>query len=71
VRAGDVIEPREPSRDHPAILDALQNPPLTRPEWISFDETKRAATIAHLPTEGTPPFPIELAQVVEYYATRL
>jgi small subunit ribosomal protein S4 len=71
VRAGDVVEPRESSREHPAILDALQNPPLTRPEWISFDEAKRAATVAHLPSEGNAPFPVELNQVVEYYATRL
>jgi small subunit ribosomal protein S4 len=71
VRSGDVIAPRERSREHPSIIDALQNPPLTRPEWISFDETKRAATVAHLPSDVLPPFPVELQHVVEYYTARL
>jgi small subunit ribosomal protein S4 len=49
----------------------LQNPPLERPEWLSFDEEKRSAAVRRLPVEGEPPFPVELPLVVEYYATRL
>lgn len=71
VRSGDTITARDRSRDHQAIVDALQNPPLERPEWISMDEQKRVATIVHLPTDAKPPFPVELHRVVEYYAKRL
>src|SRR5262245_15725200 len=46
VRVGDLVAPRERSREHVAILDALQNPPLERPEWIAFDEAKREARVA-------------------------
>jgi small subunit ribosomal protein S4 len=71
VRTGDVVGLRESRRDHPAVLDALQSPPLERPEWLSFDEDKRSAAVRHLPVEVEPPFPVELPLVVEYYATRL
>jgi small subunit ribosomal protein S4 len=71
VRSGDVIALRQASRNHPAVLDALQNAPLARPDWLLLDEEKRSAAVAHLPVEGHPPFPIELPLVVEYYATRL
>jgi len=71
MRTGDVVAVRESRRDHPAVLDALQNPPLERPAWLSFDEKKRSAAVRHLPVEGEAPFPIELPLVVEYYATRL
>ena len=71
VRTGDVIALRESSRDHPAVLEALQNPALARPDWLAVDERARSAAVKHLPVEGQPPFPLELPLVVEYYATRL
>ena len=71
LRTGDIIAIREKSRDHATVLDALQNPPLERPDWLLVDEAKRSAAVTHLPVEGHPPFPVELPQVVEYYATRL
>lgn len=71
VRSGDVVALRESRRNHPAVLDALQSPPLERPEWLSFDEERRSATVRRLPVEGEPPFPVELPLVVEYYARRV
>jgi small subunit ribosomal protein S4 len=71
VRVGDVAAVRERSRQHPSVLDALQNPPLERPEWLSVDQANLAATVRHLPSDVMPPFPVELQRVVEYYATRL
>jgi small subunit ribosomal protein S4 len=71
VRPGDVVAPREASRGHVAIIDALQAPPLERPEWIAFDETRREARMAHLPAGDAAPFPVDLQQVVEYYAKRI
>jgi len=68
VRAGDLIAPREKSRERQAIVDALQNPPLLRPEWLAFDEAKREARVTHLPGQSDTPFPVEMQQVVEYYS---
>lgn len=70
VRPGDAIAPRERSRGHQSILDAQQSPPLARPEWIAFDAATLSASVNHLPAMGDVPFPVELQQVVEYYATR-
>jgi len=70
VRPGDAIAPRERSRGHQSVLDAQQNPPLARPEWITFDAATQSASVNHLPAMGDVPFPVELQQVVEYYATR-
>lgn len=71
VRAGDVVSLRDRSRDHQTVLDAMQHPSLERPDWLSFDDAARSASVTHLPIEGKTPFPIELPLVVEYYATRL
>ena len=71
VRAGDIISARERSREHPVILDALQNPALTRPDWLAVDPERRVATVKALPDQGAPPFPVDLQRVVEYYATRI
>lgn len=71
VRAGDVIAPREKSRNHQLLLDALKSPALDRPEWIAFDEAKLEARLAHLPAGDAAPFPLAVQQVVEYYATRI
>lgn len=68
VRDGDTVTPREKSLGHQSILDALQKPSLARPEWLAFDETKRAARVAHMPGETDVPFPVELQQVVEFYS---
>lgn len=71
VRAGDVIAPREKSRNHQLLLDALKTPPLERPEWIAFDETKLEATLSHVPGGDAAPFPLAVQHVVEFYATRI
>jgi small subunit ribosomal protein S4 len=71
VRAGDVIAPREKSRSHQLLIDALKTPSLERPEWIGFDETKLEAKVAHLPAGDAAPFALVVQHVVEFYAKRL
>ncbi|HVY06800.1 MAG TPA: 30S ribosomal protein S4 [Burkholderiales bacterium] len=71
VRIGDVVTPRERSRNHQLLLDALKTPSLERPEWIAFDEARLEAKLAHLPAGDSAPFPLVVAHVVEYYATRI
>lgn len=71
VKTGDEIMLKIRALAIPAVIDALASPPLTRPEWIAFDETTRAARVTRLPMAEEVPFPIAIQQVVEYYANRL
>ncbi len=71
VRIGDAVNPHEKSTALPIIVSSLNEPALTRPEWISWDSTQKTARIAHLPAAGDVPLPVELQLVVEYYAQRL
>lgn len=71
VRVGDVIAPREKSRNHQLLLDALKAPSLSRPEWISFDEAKLEARLSHLPGGDAAPFELAVQHVVEFYTKRI
>ncbi len=71
VKPGDVISLTEKARRMPLVVETLAAPPLTRPEWLAFDEGKAAATVTRLPEANEVPFPIEVQHVVEYYAVRL
>lgn len=71
VRAGDIVVPREKSRSHQLLVDALKTTSLERPEWIAFDEAKLEARIAHLPAGNAAPFELAVQHVVEFYAKRI
>ena len=71
VRPGDRIQLTESARSIPVVVEALAEPALSRPEWLSFDEAEVAATVTRTPSPDEVPFPIDVQQVVEYYAVRL
>lgn len=71
LRAGDSITLKASSLQLPLVVETLKDLPLTRPEWLSWDEQQRTATIAHLPAAEDVPFPVDVQQVVEYYANRI
>jgi len=71
VREGDIFGPREKSRTHQSLVDALKTPSLDRPECIAFDELKLEAKLSHLPAGAAVPFPLVVQHVVKYYATRI
>ena len=71
VREGDIFGPREKSRTHQSLVDALKTPSLDRPECIASDELKLEAKLSHLPAGAAVPFPLVVQHVVEYYATRI
>jgi small subunit ribosomal protein S4 len=71
LRAGDEISIKEVSAKLPIVVETLGNLPLTRPEWLSWNEQALVAKVAHLPAPEDVPFPIDVQQVVEYYANRL
>ncbi|MDS4015596.1 MAG: 30S ribosomal protein S4 [Candidatus Accumulibacter sp.] len=71
VKTGDVISLSDKAKVIPMVVDTLADLPLTRPEWIGFDDAQHAATVTRTPDANEVPFPIEVQHVVEYYAIRL
>lgn len=71
IRAGDRISIKNKALQIPAVMDALANLPLQRPEWLEFNESEKTARITRLPMADEVPFPIEIQQVVEYYTQRM
>lgn len=50
------------------VQSSLENVALARPAWIGFDDGEKSATVTTLPDRDSVPFPIEIAQVVEFYS---
>ncbi|MHB8787401.1 MAG: 30S ribosomal protein S4 [Thauera sp.] len=71
VSPGDCIQLTERARSIPVVVEALAEPVLSRPEWLAFDEVAVAATVTRTPSPDEVPFPVDVQQVVEYYAVRL
>ena len=53
------------------VVESLAEPALSRPEWLVFDAAEFAATVTRTPAPDEVPFPVDVQQVVEYYAVRL
>ena len=71
IRPGDRIQLTERARGIPVVAESLAEPALARPEWLAFDEAAFAATVTRTPSPDEVPFPVDVQQVVEYYAVRL
>lgn len=71
LRPGDVITLTDKARRIGVVAASLAEPALTRPEWLNWDETNARATVARLPAADEVPFPVNVQDVVEYYAVRL
>ena len=71
VRPGDRIQLTERARSIPVVAEALAEPALSRPEWLAFDEAAVVATVTRTPSSDEVPVPVDVQQVVEYYAVRL
>lgn len=71
LRPGDVVALSEKAIKLPLVQETLAEPALTRPEWIGLDEQTKRATMTRLPAADEVPFPVDMQQVVEYYAVRL
>lgn len=71
LKAGDVVTLKHTSRNIPMVVEALSTPALTRPEWLTFDAAEKTVKVTHLPDIDHVPFPLDVQQVVEYYANRV
>lgn len=68
---GDVVTIKAKSKHIPIVVETIKQPALARPEWLTWDETQLLATVAHHPAMEDVPFPVDVQQVVEYYANRV
>ena len=71
LKVGDEVTIRVKSKNIPMVVETIKQPSLARPEWLSWDETNTIAKVAHLPAIEDVPFPVDVQQVVEYYANRV
>ena len=71
LRANDEVSMKSGRAELAVVVESLKEPALMRPEWLTWDEQQKKARIAHLPGAHDVPFPVDVQQVVEYYANRL
>ena len=71
LRANDEVSMKSGQAELAVVVESLKEPALMRPEWLAWDEQQKKAKIAHLPGAHDVPFPVDVQQVVEYYANRL
>jgi len=67
VQRGDVVSVRLKSKDNASVLESIKSTPH-RPDWISFNDENRSATVNALPTAQSVPFELNVQLVIEYYA---
>jgi small subunit ribosomal protein S4 len=70
-KPGSQIALREKSRNLVAVEEALANPSLRLPSYLTVDENAKAATMDQLPKREDVPLQVDESLVVEYYSPRL
>ena len=71
LKAGDVVEVRERSRNMALVLEALQSPERDIPEYIELDAKGMKAKLIRLPELAEVPYPVKMepSLIVEYYSS--
>jgi small subunit ribosomal protein S4 len=70
VEEGDVVEMREKSRQMAVVLEMLQNPERSVPEYIEFDKNELKAKFIRAPKLAEVPYPVVMEPnfVIEFYS---
>lgn len=70
LQPGDEVSVRERSREIPIVLEAIQNPERTAPDYMDFDEKKLTAKYTRVPQLAEVPYPVMMEPnlVIEYYS---
>lgn len=70
LKAGDVVEIREKSRDMGLVLEAAQSAERDVPEYIEIDHSKMTAKLVRVPSLNDIPYPVRMEPnlVVEFYS---
>lgn len=70
-KPGDEISLGARAVSIPTVIECIDTPALERPEWLHFDAAAKTARMTRAPAADEVPFPVEVQQVVEYYAKRI
>jgi small subunit ribosomal protein S4 len=70
LRAGDLVEVKEKSRELGAVLDAMQLAERDVPDYVEADHKKMTARLSRIPGLSDVPYPVHMEphQVVEFYS---
>jgi small subunit ribosomal protein S4 len=70
VKAGDVIEVKEGSKQMELVVVAAQLPERDVPDYIEVDHSKMTAKISRIPVLGEVPYPVQMEPnlVIEFYS---
>ncbi len=70
VKEGDVVEVKEKSRQIGMVLECMQNPERSVPEYIEMDEKQLKAKYLRVPKLAEIPYPVQMEPnlVVEFYS---
>lgn len=70
VSEGDVVEVREKSRQMTPLLEMIQNPERTVPEYIDFNSAEMKAKFLRVPKLAEVPYPVVMQPnfVIEFYS---
>lgn len=70
LREGDVIEIRERSKNHPMVLESVQQPEREVPDYLSVDYKALKAQFIRVPKFTEVPYPVQMEPnlVIEYYS---
>ena len=68
LRPGDVIGISENSRKHPVIVETLQSPSLSLPDYLDLNAGEMTGTFRHQPERTDVPLEVAENFVVEYYS---
>ncbi|MFV0430960.1 MAG: 30S ribosomal protein S4 [Alphaproteobacteria bacterium] len=70
VKAGDVVEVREKSRQIPMVIAAVQSPERDVPDYMDVDLDKRSGKYISIPGLADVPYPVQMEPnlVVEFYS---
>ena len=70
LRAGDLVEVKEKSRELGAVLEAIQLAERDVPDYVEADHRKMTARLSRIPGLSDVPYPVHMEphQVVEFYS---
>jgi small subunit ribosomal protein S4 len=70
VQEGDVIEVKEKSKQMATVLEMIQNPQHSVPEYIEFNQAEMKAKFVRVPKLAEVPYPVQMQPnfVIEFYS---
>lgn len=71
IKPGDAITLTDRARRMPMVIESAAEPSLDRPEWLEVNITAGSARVTRMPEADEVPFPVNVQDVVEFYAVSM